>query len=242
LKKERLVSRIKIIHASSGSELKKVFDEGSVIISPGQALIAEVEKRNEQGKPFFMVPAFFFIEFCKWADIKDNSSPSIIARSTDKGSDLALKARNSDRRFEEYGNEGAFTARYVEHLNFISFLYGDHPLAENGEPFVLGFCRGEFMTGKNFITSISRIKAPLWSQVWKFNTQHRDRNNFQWWGLDFSRPDEEIDGVPGFIKENEIEFFRTAHEELKQQFENRLLVVDRSEQEDETVSHSETEF
>jgi hypothetical protein len=230
LRQERTLSRIKVIHGSSSPELKKIFDEGDVIISPGQTLIAKVIKAEQSSESFFMVPLMFFVEFCKWKDLNDTGSPTILARSFDKGSDIAAKAKNFQKRDEPYGD--GFTARYVEHLNFVSVIVGYHPLANQMEPFILGFCKGEWGVGKNFITTLARMSAPLWSTVWKFNSCARSKGSYNWWGIDFLVPNQEKDGIGRFITQDQVEIFHAAHEELRKLHSEHRLVVDRSDIDD----------
>lgn len=239
LRQERTLSRIKVIHGTSSQELKKLYDEGDVIVNPGQTLLAKVNKEKQESEAFFMVPLFFFIEFCQWSDLNDASSPTILARSFDKGCDLARKARDINLRSEKYGED--FTTRFVEHLNFACVLVGDHPLANQMEPFILGFSKGEWGVGKNFITTLARMSAPLWSTVWKFHSSARSKQSYSWWGIDFLPADLKEDGIDRFITQEQVELFRSSHLELKKLFEDRMLVVDRSDT-DVAEDTSETEF
>lgn len=240
LRQERVLSRIKVIHGSAGPELKKLFSEGDVIVSPGQTLIANVIKEDQMSESWLMVPLLFFMEYCKWKDIKDTNSPTILARTFDKGNDLATMAKDPAKREEKYGENDCYTARYIEHLNFVSMIVGDHPLANQMEPFILGFCKGEWMIGKNFITTLARLDAPLWSTVWKFNASFRSRNNFNWWGIDYTIPDLEKDKIGRFITEDQVDLFKSSHEELKKLLAERMLIVDRSDME-EVVDDLDTE-
>lgn len=226
LKKERTLSRFKVIQGSASQELKKIFNEGDVIISPGQTLVANMIKQLQESERFRIVPIFFFVEYCKWADRNDTSSPTILARSNDKTSDIAKKAKDANLRDEEYGD--GFIAHYVEHLNFACILYGEHPLAAQREPFILGFSRGEWTLGKSFITSLSRLSSPLWSTVWELHSAIRQRKGNTWWGIDFSVPEKDK-----FISKEDVEFFKNAHIELKTLFEQQRLAVDHSERPDD---------
>lgn len=218
LKDYRILSRLKVVQAMSDEALKEEFGEGAVIISPGNVLVAE--KRTA----FQIVPVFFWTEFCFWSDRKDTVSNTILDRSFDKAGDLARKARDPDHREEEY-QEG-FVGRYVEHLNFASYVYGDHP--QRGTALVASFSRGEFGTGRNFISSISLRKvggkpAPLWAQVWEFKTGFRDQGDKKWYGLDFSNP---TTPAEPYIQQSEVEFFLAEHGSCKEDYERSRLLVD----------------
>jgi len=220
----RILSRLKIVQSMSAEELKESFGEGSIIISPGNVMIAP----KKEGVLF--VPVFFFTEFCLWGDRKDKIGPTIRDRSFDKAGDLARCARDPEKREEEY--EGGFIARYVEHLNFAGFIYGEH--VQKGTACVLSFSRGEFGTGRNFINSITLRKvggntAPLWSQVWQMQTSFRDQGDKKWYGIEMSHPPE---GTPAFIAKDEVEFFLGEHMSCKEDFEKSKLLVDHGDDAD----------
>lgn len=227
----RILSRLKIVQSMSAEELKESFGEGSIIIAPGNVMVA---KKKE---PVLFVPVFFFTEFCLWGDRKDKVGPTIRDRSFDKAGDLARRARDPERREEEY--EGGFVGRYVEHLNFAGFIYGDHE--QKGTPCVLSFSRGEFGTGRNFINSITLRKvagqtAPLWSQVWEMKTAFRDQGDKKWYGIEMSNPPE---GTEPFIKQEEVEFFLGEHKSCKEDFEKSKLLVDHGGEDDAPVDPEE---
>lgn len=218
----RVLPRFKVIQSTSASELLKVFDAGDLILSPGNAMVSKVNKKEQVSEPFLFVPVFFFVEFCKWSDLKDTESPVIMVRSFDPSSEVAKFSRDPNKRFEKY-KEDSYVARYAEHLNFAGFIYGEHGLSM--ETAVMGFSRGEFTNGRNFISAISIRKAPLWSQVWSFQTGFRERGaDRKWWGVDFS-----TDEDTSFITDDEVEFFKEQHAELKDLHAKAKLVVDHSD-------------
>lgn len=227
MKEYRVVPRLKVIQTTAKQELLKLFDAGDVIIQPGAALVVKHEKSEDHSAPFLFVPVFFFVEFCKWADLKDSSSQTILARSFDLSSDIAKNARSEKTREEKYG-EGKFTARYCEHLNFLCFIYNeDNPL--KGELVTLSFARGEFGTGTNFISTITIRKAPLWSQIFTAHTSYRDKGpDRKWWGIDV-KPAEGTNFVP----ESEVQFFKDAHVEMKKLYDEKRIIVDHSDRDEE---------
>ena len=144
LREYRVVPRFKIIQATTDTELKKNFGEGSIIIRPGDALICKFEEKPES---FDFVPLFFFVEWAMWRDLK-GTGPMILDRSHDPTSELATKSKRADTRkelypgHEEYQDKDKLYNSYVEHLRFIGVIYGDHPLV--GTPVTLSFERGEW--------------------------------------------------------------------------------------------------
>ncbi len=203
----RVLNRVKLIQAMTSSDLKRDFGEGTAILVPVRELVVP---NNES---FLFVPLMFWPEFIKWRDLNDKSGPAIIARSTDKAGEIAMKARDAEKRVEHYGDKDKFKYRYCEHLNFAGLIYGDNT------PVAISFSRGEFFTGRNFCTMIGMrkvgtTKAPLWMQVWQIKPTLRNRNGYSWWGLEPSNPEE---GISPWIREEEVPLMQELHKELYDQ-------------------------
>ncbi len=237
VKEYRILPRIKIVQAMSGEDYKTDFDEGDVIVNPGGILLSKYDKKAKKGKPFLIVPVFAFTEFCLWSDRRDKASPMIQDRSFDKTSMIAARARNPKARFEVYGDpkvEKPLVRRYVEHINFASFIYGDDN-ADKGLLVGLSFSRGEFGRGKRFCTDLSHRHIPTWSQVWAFQPGFRDMGDKKWYGLDHIPPTEENPYGPAIL-EKEVEFFHAQYEEFGLLMAARKLgVADEAPEEVETI-------
>jgi hypothetical protein len=230
MKQHMIVPRLKLIQAMTDAKLKERFGEGACIITPGEALVCGTEDAG-----FDFVPLFFFSEYCKWSDLKDKESPSIMERSFDPTSDIAKRAANADTRDEVYeGDENKPPKqqrfyRYVHHFCWAGVIYGDHPLADTAV--VLSMERGEYGNGRAFITSQqmrrqtlddgSRVQVPLWAQVWKLVPASRTGEQGNWFGFNF-----EGNGV---ISEVHAADFRARHLDLERAHEENRLRVDRSE-------------
>ena len=248
LKEYRVVPRFKIIQATTDTDLKKNFGEGSVIIRPGDAMICKFE---EEPKSFNFVPLFFFAEWAKWRDLKGTGS-MILDRSHDPTSELAIKSKTANTRRELYNGHENYEEKdklynsYVEHLRFIGVIYGDHPLV--GTPVTLSFERGEWGQGKNFISAVSLrrqiieskfIAVPLWAQVWKLNTiHHAPDQTRKWYGFQFEAAE------PSIILPEEAEAMQALHVEFKELFEKSRLMVQDEESESPDVASvkAQTEF
>lgn len=226
--------RLKIIQAMSDEALKDMFGEGGVVIRPGDALVAE------KAKGFEFVPLAFYAEFAKWSDRRDKESDMIVQRSYDPTSEIAKRAKDKDARFEIYeGHEGKKEAdqykyRYIHHLNFPGFIYGDHPLA--GTQVVLTFSKGEYGTGSRLINAMQlrrmdvegeSKRVPLWAQVWEFTSALRVRGENKWHGLDYQPAENPM------ILTEQIEQFREAHLSLTEMIEQKRLVTDHGEEDAE---------
>lgn len=224
MKEYRVVPRIKIVQSTADQALLMEFDAGDMILQPGNVLVSKVDKKQQKSSPFLFVPTFFFPEYCKWSDLKDTESFTIMERSLDPTSELASKAKSSKNREEPYGD--GFVARYVEHLNFIGFIYsGDHSLYR--ELIAMSFSRGEFSTGQNLISAIAMRKIPLWSQVWAINSKFKEKGvDRKWWGFAYGSPQSINEEFGPFIGSEEVEFFKSSYEELKELHNKQLLGVD----------------
>lgn len=231
----RVVPRLKVVQGTSSEELQANAGIGAIVLTPGNTVVAALsdDKKDRHSIPFNFVPILFFTEFLKFRDLKDKEGGAMIMERTfDPGSELAKKAKDSKKRKEEYGEPykdketgqmRRFSAANVEALNFPGFIYSpEHPL--KGQIVTLVFQRGEFTVGTNFISSITMRRIPLWSQVYTLFTTFRPKSaEKKWWGID-AKPAE----VPTIAGE-EVEFFKTTHDELKAQWDKKMLVVDRSD-------------
>lgn len=235
LQEYRVVPRIKVIQAMTAQALKDAFGEGSAVVLPGG------QKLAGKKESFAFVPQFFYTEFIFWRHLDDKGGNAILARSFDPNSEIAVNARDPNKREAAY--EGAPTGkkgRYSEHLNFVGVIYGGE-LA--GTTTSLSFSRGEFGTGKSFISSAlmrkevvngERMKVPLWAQVWRFQVNFRDRGAKKWYGID---PLPSQPGEQQIIKDEEMESFREASLDYKSLHEAQRLMVDHGDQnEDEATA------
>jgi hypothetical protein len=225
MKEYRVLPRFKTIQGTAGQDLQAKFPQGTMILRPGDVLAAEVND------PLQIVTVNFFAEFCKWSDLRDKTSPSILERSWDPASEIARRARSAALRTQIYeGEENKQKPqkfRFVEHLNFVCII-AEPGHALYGEPVILDFSKGEFGTGKSFINTIALRKLPLWAQRWHIHTSFRDEGDKKWWGIDYAVPI----GEEGWISEADTEFFQNAHREFQDMINKRRLLVDRSDKED----------
>jgi hypothetical protein len=229
LKGYRVLSRIRVVQAMSDAAVKETCGEGAAILQPGNVLLAKAK----QG--FRFVPLFFYPEFITWKDRRDQGGSPIHQRSSDRAGEIAAMSRDPEQRWEPYPggpSSDPYKYRHVEHLNFAGMVYGGEL---HMTPAAMSFAKGELNVGKNLCSAALLRKAgahtaPLWSQVWEFVPNTREAGGFQWWGLDFQNPTQ---GEP-WIAEDEVEDFKTLHEELKTLHEAQRLAVDQSEEKAES--------
>lgn len=237
----RVLPRLKLIQDMTDRSVKERFGEGTLIIRPGDVVVAGYKGKN--GPEFFeFVPLAFFAEFLKIADLNDKESGTVVERTFDRNSLLAERARDPGRRVELYpghetrDHDKQWKYRYVESLRFPGLIYGNHEL--RGTPIVLSFERGEFNQGVNFCSAVKmrkqtietedgdiRVTIPLYLQVWKFNVGYREFDKKRWFGLDFA-PGE----VPT-VDASDFEEMKSQHEELRALHAANRIQVDGDDRE-----------
>lgn len=244
VKEHRVMPRIKVIQGTTRDALKEAHGEGAMIMSPGSARLAAKDETLK------FVPLFFFTEWCKWSDLDDEETPSVLERTFDPTNEIAKRSKDPNKRHERYGpvgenGEPKYQARYVEHLNFVGVVYGDHELS--GSPVTLSFSRGEYGRGRVFINDLFARKVggkqvPLYCQVWELRVGRREQGpKKKWFGIDPVVPE---DGQT-LIEEEHAEGFKTLHEEFKELVNQQRLMVDHDDAEDpeeETVEEAERTF
>lgn len=231
--------RLTIVQALSDDNLKQAYAEGCVVVMPQMMEIAGMETPTE-GKPFYFVPVFFFVEWLTWNPRATRGSlPAIRERSTDPQSQVAIKARNQRLWEEDCPEAPGEKIRNQEHLNYIMSLVGDHPLA--GTPIVASFARSEHRSGSNLAALISMRKAPLFGCQFMAVSARRTNAKGRWFGLDIQNPPGDSGVLPFVESEDTFEALKSSHAELKKAHEEAKLRVDYEDPVDET-DPSDTKF
>lgn len=205
---------IKIVQKQAGDELLQSFGTGDVILSPANAMIAEMPRDNkgrvldDATASFKIVPVLFYPEWLTWNPIElKGTEQSIRYRTLDPNDAVVSKARAPALRSEPHPTNPEMKIRHVEHLNFLVILY-DHPLGT--EPCILSFSRGEWKSGSKFAGLIKMRKAPIYGCVFEAVLGHRKNDKGDWWGFNMCNPSE---GSP-WVKKEEYETFKAIHEEF----------------------------
>ncbi len=212
--------RVKVVQAMSGAPFDQ-FGQGTVIVVPTLAKLADVNRETKKSTPWKFVPLFFYPEWIQTSPmaLKD-TEPFIRQRSLDPKSELAQKARNRDTWFEKHPTRPDLEIANRECLNFVIMPYGDNPLA--GTLCVITFSKSGFREGSTLASMIKMRKAPIYGQVFEANSNGNRKNaKGQWWGLDFNIPTE-----GQWVTLEEFEAFKAMHLELVEVHKQGLLQVD----------------
>jgi len=206
---------IKIVQRNASEELLKSFSGGDVILSPTNAIVAEMPRDNKgreiEGSitSFQFVPILFYPEWISWNPIEMKGQESSIRyRTVDANDPIVGKARNPKLRAEPHPNDstGKLFIRHVEHLNFIIQLR-NHALS--GEAAILSFARGEWKAGSKFAGLIKLRKAPLYGCVFEATVKLRHGKFGDWYGFDVGNPAEKP-----WVEKDEYELFKSIHLEF----------------------------
>lgn len=243
----RTLPRHKIIQSTTAQKLIDEFGIGSVILQPGNVLVWKMGD-----EPFPFVPFLFFVEWLKWADLRDDNS--VLGRTMDPTHEYAKKAKNPEQRIEVYdGHEERsekerWYYRYVQTFRFVGVPFDvNHPL--HLTPMTLSFERGEFKTGETLINAVKmrkmlvkiddkmeRIPVPLFAQMWKVEASLRTRGaDRKWYGLDVT-PMEEL------VPPDAIEEMEALHKDYKKANDAERLVVEEDAPREDPAATAETPF
>ena len=142
--KHQNMPRIKVLQATSDSDLNSQYGLGSAILRNENTIVAKFEE------PFHAVPLLFRASFQKWADIKDTSFASpIVEENFDDDSLLAQRAKS--RFVEDYGN--GFVYSYCRSLNFWAEIISGEA---KGIIAAISFVRGGEGVGKRLCGELNR--------------------------------------------------------------------------------------
>jgi hypothetical protein len=219
--------RLKVVQPTSGEPFNMKFDQGDVVAVPQIIKIAGMEDKIT-GEPFYFTPLFFFAEWCLWNPIELKGTHSAVRERTfDAESEIAIRSRDPKLWSVKCPELPDKMMRYVEHLNFVVALKGDHELA--GTPCILPFARAEHKAGSNLAALIKMRAAPLFGCNFEGRVGFRTNNHGQWYGIDVTNPAGDS-GVTPFV-EDEVQFnqYRQVHKGLKEAHDNRLIKVDYEE-------------
>ena len=116
--------RIKVIQSNSGSDLRKTFGEGAIILAVGSEDAADnVLLHQTDGEPFVGITLHYHPSYEARNDVNDTASFMIHARTTDSESPLAMRCMKEDEsRHERYGDSNRFLRRYDVMHNFILLI------------------------------------------------------------------------------------------------------------------------
>lgn len=230
--------RLKVVQPTS--KVPEGIMPGDVLLMP-QGLKVIGLSINEKGfvgrtsDKVIFTPLFFFPEWVAWNPLEvKGQEPAVIASSYDRGSDIAMRARDPKMRKQPHPtakrNDGsAAQISYVEHLNFIVLLHSE---GFNVIPALMSFSRSEHRHGTNFAALIKMRQAPLYACKFAFNVGYRENDKGRWYGLDITNPTEE---QGPWVSEEMFHVTQRHYEELKKAHEANSIRVDHDFDDSDTL-------
>jgi len=184
--------RIKIVQGSSNKELKKLFSQGTVLLTPDNLVIANAPSgAGEKGEPFVVIPLAFVTTYERRAVYGGDSQLFILEATRDDRSDLAMKCRNPKAR-DIIGPTGEVVERCFEVINVVCTIDSGPCTGQFG---ILSFASMATRDGRKFIDRVSRLRAGYKCYLQRVALRVSDREGKKknsWLGLDVGDP---TDGV-----------------------------------------------
>lgn len=216
--------RMKVVQKTSLPPFDELFAPGEVCVVPQMVRVAGMAEAKV-GQPFYFVPLLFFPEWCLCNPIElKGTLPFVRARTLDPSSPMVAKSRNPALWSEPCPDKPEYEMRYVEMLNFVVLLHGDHELA--GVPVVMSFSKAEHRSGSNFAALIKMRRAPIYGCQFAGVVGWRQNQKGQWFGIDVVNPPADS-GVTPFVIDRELyEKHKALHLELKAAHDESKIRVD----------------
>jgi hypothetical protein len=183
------IPRVQILQPLSPQALVDGFGETAVVSNVNNKVIKiadpiamEGNKRKMWGPEFTVRPIFYFDEWIWWNDRKaPNDEDKILGKTFDPRHDIAIRASKKDTRVVAHPRIAGLKQNFVHHMNFVCFVE-DIPELSN-EPVVLGFCKGEHVTGRKFGSSIAKRGCEIYTGRYSACVEQHASDAGRWWGL-----------------------------------------------------------
>lgn len=232
-----IIPRVKVIQSMSKDWLGE-FSLGDTVLDPNKELIAT------KGTKFYFIPLFNYMSYSANPDIKDASKTMKFEISLDRNSEIARKAANFVIEKYTVGNK-EYELKFQTAFNIMVIPFNiESGIAYYEEPRTIICKGGEFKTGKNFASALaqrkvelpngSRVRLPLWAQVWSAEVETHESDQFEWEGYSF-RAQGTID-----LEDTEMasqcqktyQFFKNLHDE------SRIIIAGGEDHEEEFADAS----
>ena len=215
----------RIIQGASKQDAKDEFGERTLLLTPENVVVAS------GGTEFIAIPVIMFTTYEMRKHMDDTSDDGIgicIEKTMDKNSELAAKAMDFDRRYEDYPDgrldreDRVMRYRFVEAINCI-FVLDDCPEnpSLNGSVMMHSWDKGEFVWGKRFYNAVERKNKAIFGSRYALSVDmHQDKKKQNsWWGIGSKNPTEE-QGGPWVQGVEQYEMLKAMHINLVKMIED----------------------
>lgn len=222
--------RLKIVQPSARKPFSEQFKQGDLVAVPGMQLVGGFNGGKE---PLMQcVPVFMWVEWCVWNPLEGKGTlPVIRARTFDPRSDIAIKARDAEKReAEDCPEVPGKKLKYVEHLNWMLYpLNGPHA----GIPISISFFRGSWMAGSSFSGLIRARNAPMYGSVFNLFVRERENQKGRFFVPNMDNPDGGKGEKLWVDDANLFEDLKVSHAKLKADHAKKLIIVNFDDSGDE---------
>lgn len=213
----------KIVQGASDKDLKEDFPEASVLLVPGNDLLAEPET------PILFTPILFYREFLSVNPLELKGQMKMVeARSTDPKGDIAKRAMDPDRRNEPLKNaDGSPMMKggkqmYRSHQDVRVFLVDIHAPRKPGRIVAMTFSRGELRTADRLSSLIGARQKDIFAGVFEAVVGIHKNPEHTWYGLNIDNPT----SASPWVNENQFAEYERMHDLLQKAVDDRTIEVD----------------
>lgn len=241
-----IIQRAKIIQAQANAELKGKFNEGDIIITPTNEVLAarpmdgirlkaypylalNVTPIYRWNEYYWKNPHGFNLPYMDY-DSKTEDPASPVARASSDFKGGTKKRAYVDPKTGQHipdpkNNNAPALQEAIESYNFIC-VANDHPIET---PFVVSLNSGEFQTGRRWLTALnSRYaggkKMPIFACRYDWSIVSRPGKKGSWIGSDFNNP---INGIP-YVTDELYQRNKELFLAFQKAHEDKTLEMDRS--------------
>lgn len=214
---------IKIVQGSSDKELKEQFPEKSVILAPGNDLLAAPDEIIR------FTPILFFREFLVINPLEWRGQEKMIhARTFDPNSDIAKRAFDPNRRNEQLFNTDGSPILvkgkpiYRSYQDTRTYLVLVHWPRNPGTVCAMTFARAELQTADRLASLIGGRQADIFAGIFEASVGIHKNPQHDWYGFNMDNPS---DGSPWVTEAEHAEYSR-MHDLLYKALQERRIIVD----------------
>jgi len=216
--------RIKLVQKGTDAAIRKSFQDGTMVINIGGDIIklGAGMADGQEGYSVPFIPVLYYPEWYALNEFKTKGTlPYVHDRTLDGKSEIARKSRVKDYSEPQPKFPGAFIT-YHRAMNFVI-----HPLVDDVPVnlAVLGFWKGDIVSGGNFATLIQqRGDTALWGNQFEMYSKWRPGSGKgDYFGVNVQNPE----SIGPFVENTELfEQLTALHESMQEAYETNMLQVD----------------
>lgn len=211
--------RVKIVQKTAAQNLRSKFQDGTLIVMPGEIKLADMADR-EEGYAIPFIPLYFFPE---WYALNPYACKGVLPyvqdRSTDPTSYLVQKCRARTENdpcpgMPHDGKGNGLFLSYKQALNFIVLMAPINQPDYKREPTVLSFWSGEFTSGQKFAGLLRARETVIFGNRFEMYSKYRPgTGKGDWFGINVQNPE----SVAPFVSDDDtLNALEVLHNQFKE--------------------------